>query len=99
MFSSYVSRQIATENVKHSISQGENLIDMDGRRGSTTSISTSKLLTKNVTSKRNTLDALSGVKIAVANLYSECSYSYSCDFPFEHQPQKELFFILRNIRI
>lgn len=91
--------QIVVEDAEQSFSQGDNFIDLNGRRGSSKTISTAKVLTKNGSSRRNTAALLSGVRIAIASLYAECSYSYSCDFPFEHFPQRELFFILRNIRI
>ncbi|MFI3286211.1 MAG: hypothetical protein R3Y08_06100 [Rikenellaceae bacterium] len=91
--------QLAVEDAEQSFSQGHNYLDLNGRRGSSSTIYTVKLITKNAPSRRNVLNTLSGVKMAIAALYSQCSYSYSCDFPFEHQPQRELFFILRNIRI
>ncbi len=87
------------ESVEQSISQGDNYIDLSGRNGSASLMSIPKPASKTAPTRRNILDVLLGIKIAVANLYSECSYSYSCNFPFDHQPQKELFFILRNIRI
>ncbi len=90
--------ELSAEDVEQSLSQGDSYGDFDGRRGSS-SVVASKLVAKNIPSRRGQLDILSGVRIAVASLYSECGYSYSCDFPFEHQPQRELFFILRNIRI
>ncbi len=91
--------QLVVEDAGQSFSQGDNYLDLNGRRGSSSRVSVAKLITKNAPSRRNVLDTLLGVKVAIASLYSECSYSYSCDFPFEHQPQRELFFILRNIRI
>lgn len=87
------------EEVESCFSQGDNYIDLNGRRVSSTTLSVSNIVVKTIPSRRSILDLFAGVKIAIANLYSECSYSYSCDFPFEHQPQRELFFILRNIRI
>ncbi len=88
------------EDVEYEFSQGDNFLDLDGRRGSSSSLaSQSKSTTNRTSSRRNTLDYLSGVKIAIAHLYSERSYSYSCDFPFEHQPLSRLFYFLRNIRI
>lgn len=92
-------KQLLIEDSEQSFTQGDNYIDLSGRQGSSSNVSVSKLITKNTSSRRNVLDLFLGVRIAIANLYSECSYSYSCDFPFEHQPQRELFFILRNIRI
>ncbi|MFR9650852.1 MAG: hypothetical protein SNG35_02360 [Rikenellaceae bacterium] len=91
--------QFAIEDAEQSFSQCDNYLDLNGRRGSSSTVSAAKLIIKNATSKRNVLNTFSGVKVAIASLYSECSYSYSCNFPFEHQPQRELFFILRNIRI
>ncbi|MFR9545598.1 MAG: hypothetical protein SNJ29_08490 [Rikenellaceae bacterium] len=92
-------QEVAVEDTEQSFSQGDNYIDLSGRQGSSSTVSTAKVLSKNNSSRRNLLDLFSGVRIAIASLYSECSYSYSCDFPFEHFPQRELFFILRNIRI
>ncbi|MFI3333055.1 MAG: hypothetical protein SNG81_06665 [Rikenellaceae bacterium] len=91
--------QFAIEDVEQSFSQGDNYLDLNGRRGSSSVVSVAKLITKNAPSRRSVLDTLLGVKVAIASLYSQCSYSYSCDFPFEHFPQRELFFLLRNIRI
>ncbi len=91
---------LSSESLSQSFSQGDNYIDQVGQRGGVSSApSVCKVVTKTGVSRRGVLDSLSGVRIAIANLYSECSYSHSCDFPFEHQPQRELFFILRNIRI
>ncbi|MFI3264981.1 MAG: hypothetical protein SNG38_07500 [Rikenellaceae bacterium] len=89
----------SVEDLEQSFSQGDNYIDLNGRRGSSSTVSVSKIVTKGASSRRSSLNFLSGVKIAIAYLHSECGYSYSCDFPFEHQPQRKLFFILRNIRI
>ncbi len=93
------AKHIAVDDAEQSFSQGDNYKDLNGRRGSSSSLSGSKLIIKNAQSRRNILDLLSGVRIAIVNLYSECSYSHSCYFSFEHQPQRELFFILCNIRI
>ncbi len=91
--------QLVVEDIEQSFSQDDYYLDLNGRRVSSSAVSVANLITKIATSKRNVLNTLLGVKVAIASLYSECSYSYSCDFPFEHQPQRELFFILRNIRI
>ncbi len=89
----------AVEDAEQSFSQGDNYLELNGRRGSSSTLSVVKPIAKNTPLRRNLFVTLSGVKVAIASIYSECSYSYSCNFPFEHQPQRELFFILRNIRI
>ncbi len=93
------SEQITIEYFEQSFTQCDNYVELNGRQGGSSALSSSRTITKNIASRRSIFDSLSGVKHARASLYSECGYSYSCDFPFEHQPQRELFFILRNIRI
>ncbi len=86
-------------DVEQCISPQDNFIDQSGRRGSSSTISTSYSKTTSVASRRSHQPLMAGVKLAIASLSSIRSYSYSCDFPFEHQPQRGLFFILHNIRI
>lgn len=89
----------AVHDVEQSFSQADNFIDLNGRRGSSTTFSTSHSTAKSAPERRVLSNLFSGVRVAIASLYSDYSYARSCDFPFDHKPQKELFFILRNIRI
>ncbi|MFR9497294.1 MAG: hypothetical protein SNG69_09220 [Rikenellaceae bacterium] len=82
-----------------SFSPSDHFVDLSGRKGSTTTFSLAQTSVKCFFSRRSNFDTLSGVRFAVASLFSICSYSRSCEFPFEHQPQRELFFTHRNIRI
>ncbi|MFI3263187.1 MAG: hypothetical protein R3Y26_09830 [Rikenellaceae bacterium] len=80
-------------------SPAQSIFDLAGCRISSNNIPVTCVGERNNITKRRNLSLLLFVKFAVANVYSECSYSRSCNFPFAHQPQKNLFFSLCNIRI
>ncbi len=95
------SETLTDENLVTTLSftQADCSLDLSGRRVQSTTVTWSQTNVKGATSRPNAVNSLHNTKSTLAWLGTERSYTYSCDFPFEHQPQRELFYTLRNIRI
>ncbi len=92
--------QSVVHNSEQSIVQGGSFIDANARPISLTTFSTSHSNTNTQSSSRRLITYfMSGAGLAIANLYAEYNYFPNCDLNSGYSPLKELYIILRNIRI
>lgn len=80
-------------------SQADNFVDLFCRQVSAKSISFSQTLVKKSVSRRDIVNILHKLNLTTSTILSESGCSYNVNSPFNINSQKELLFILCNIRI